>query len=91
MSHAQGADYILLGTLYLRGETKTHYLEQVKRHFPELYSQTLRLYQSGKLDLNYKKKFYQDINGIKAKYAFKMTAEDAVDKLKTGQQKLWKE
>lgn len=81
----QDPDYFMIATLYLRGDTKKHYLNQVRRHFPSCYSQTVKLYQSGKLDLAYKRAFYERIQTIREKYKFKLTAEEAVERLKMGQ------
>jgi len=88
LAYEMNPDYFMIATLYLRGETRGYYLEQVKKHFPSLYSQTLRLYHNGKLDATYKKQFYERIQPIRDKYKFKMTAEEAIEYLRTGQLRL---
>lgn len=65
---ALDAEYIIVQTLYLRGQTKRHYLEFIRTEFPDLYEDTKVLYRSGSLDKAYKKNFYSLLNPLLKKY-----------------------
>jgi len=82
--HLSEPDYLLLGTLYFNRGNKNYYLNQVKNISPELFSKTIKLYQTGKLDKNYKTELYQNIDKIKNEYEFKLSAEEAIKWLRTG-------
>ncbi len=47
-------DYALCGTLYLRGQTKEHFLAWLKGYMPSHFADYLRLYYHGSLDKGYK-------------------------------------
>lgn len=49
-----GADYIIVQTLYLRGQTRRIYFDFIKTEFPELYEDMSFLYRAGQLDKGYK-------------------------------------
>jgi len=85
--HNCGPDYMLLGTLYLNGETKPYYLNALKSIDPRLYSETVKLYRNGKLDSEYKNGIYETIGRFRADYPFRMTAEEAIKWLRTGEKK----
>ena len=63
-----GADYIIVQTLYLRGQTKPVYFEFIQTEFPELLDDVRKLYQAGSLDKGYKKKFYSMLGPLLKKY-----------------------
>ena len=61
-------DYVLPGTLYLRGKTRVSFLNFIKEVYPDKYARLLRLYQTGGADKAYKTELYVMVNEIKAKY-----------------------
>ncbi len=64
-SHRSQADYLMLGSLYFNKGCRGYYLNAIKQINPNIYSETLKLYQSGRLDLRYKKELYKMIASIK--------------------------
>lgn len=62
------ADYVLPGTLYLRGKTRYHFFDFVSREYPEIYPSLYALYQNRDLKNAYKKELYQRIDEIKKHY-----------------------
>ncbi|MCL2549994.1 MAG: radical SAM protein [Methanimicrococcus sp.] len=63
-----GADYIIVQTLYLRGQTRQIYFDFIKNEFPALYDDMRTLYRAGGLDKEYKKRFYSMANPLLKKY-----------------------
>jgi DNA repair photolyase len=61
-------DYVLPGTLYLRGKTRVSFFNFIKEVYPDKYANLLRLYQTGGADKAYKTELYVMVNEIKAKY-----------------------
>ena len=61
-------DYIIPGTLNLKGQTKTHFLNFLKNEFPKIYPKYLNLYKTSTLPKEYKIKVYKIINNLKQKY-----------------------
>jgi DNA repair photolyase len=61
-------DYVLPGTLYLRGKTREVFFDFIKKEFPDLYEELTLLYKTGGADKEYKNKLYLMVNEIKAKY-----------------------
>ena len=61
-------DYVLPGTLYLRGKTRTVFFDFLKREFPDLFQSFLVLYKTGGASKEYKDKLYLMVNELKAKY-----------------------
>ena len=61
-------DYILPGTLYLRGKTRTVFFDFIRTEFPDLYASLQVLYKTGGAGKEYKDKLYLMVNEIKAKY-----------------------
>jgi DNA repair photolyase len=61
-------DYVLPGTLYLRGKTRTVFFDFLKREFPDSFESFLALYKTGGASKEYKDKLYLMVNGLKAKY-----------------------
>ncbi|MCJ7854928.1 radical SAM protein [Lachnospiraceae bacterium NSJ-143] len=54
-----GADYIITGTLNLRGPTKIMFFEFIKKEYPQLFGPVTGLFATGRLDREYKRKFYE--------------------------------
>ena len=63
-----GVDYVLPGTLYLRGATRNHFLEYIKNVFPQKYESLKALYKTGGADKEYKNSLYEVINHLRDKY-----------------------
>ena len=61
-------DYILPGTLYLRGETRKHFFKFLSLQFPELFDPYGSLYKKGGLDKTYKVELYGSISSLMEKY-----------------------
>lgn len=61
-------DYVLNGTLYLRGITKPYFLGFLKNVYPDIYTKIIELYKGGGAGVAYKIELYKRINEIKSKY-----------------------
>lgn len=61
-------DYVLPGTLYLRGKTRVVFFDFIKQEFPDLYPVLQELYKTGGAGKDYKDKLYKMVNELKAKY-----------------------
>lgn len=61
-------DYVLPGTLYLRGKTRDVFFCFIKESFPTAYEPLLHLYKKGGATSEYKDSLYTMVNEIKAKY-----------------------
>lgn len=61
-------DYVLPGTLYLRGKTRVVFFEFIRQEFPNLYEPLQTLYKTGGASKEYKDKLYMMVNELKAKY-----------------------
>lgn len=69
-SNAQQAnvDYMLSGTLYLRGKTKGCFLGFVQDQYPHLYNDLSSLYKTGGVGKEYKEGLYKMVNELRTKY-----------------------
>ncbi len=69
-SHAKdcGVDYVLPGTLYLKGNTRPIFLNFIQREFPMLYQDFLSLYKNGSAGKEYKSNLYVMVNRLRDKY-----------------------
>lgn len=63
-----GADYLLPGTLYLRGNTRKHFLSFMENEYPHLVDDFKGLYKKGGADKAYKTKLYETVNALRTKY-----------------------
>ncbi|WP_346936609.1 radical SAM protein [Clostridium sp.] len=61
-------DYVLPGTLYLRGSTRIVFLDFIKKEFPKVYDDLLLLYKTGGADKEYKNNLYKKVNALREKY-----------------------
>ncbi|GAA0774826.1 radical SAM protein [Clostridium subterminale] len=61
-------DYVLPGTLYLRGSTRIVFLDFIKKEFPKVYDDLLLLYKTGGADKEYKNNLYKTVNALREKY-----------------------
>lgn len=64
-----GVDYVLPGTLYLRGSTKPAFLSFMEHAFPAEYAALLELYPKGSASKEYKESLYVRVNRLRAKYS----------------------
>jgi DNA repair photolyase len=62
------ADYVLPGTLYLRGKTRDYFLNFLKNYDLNLYNKFILLYKTGGASKEYKDSLYTKVNEIKNKY-----------------------
>ena len=87
-SHIE-VDYLLPGTLYLRGDTRKYFLQFIKNEFPEIYGKYLYLYRQGGANRLYKNKLYKMINNLRKKYQvssnYMKPLQERMKKFKTGQ------
>lgn len=60
--------YVLSGTLYLRGCTRTYFLNFIEKEFPEEKERINSLYKTGGADKGYKNELYEMVNRIRDKY-----------------------
>lgn len=69
-NNAQKANvhYMLPGTLYLRGKTKSYFMNFIKDEFPQYYEKLSTLYKTGGAGKEYKDKLYQTIGSLRSKY-----------------------
>lgn len=60
--------YMLPGTLYLRGKTRSYFFNFIKTHFPHLYEELSALYKTGGADKTYKENLYKMVNDLRGRY-----------------------
>ncbi len=60
--------YMLPGTLYLRGKTRTVFFEFIRQEFPHLHDPLKTLFKTGGTGKAYKENFYAMLNNIRDKY-----------------------
>lgn len=63
-----GVDYVLPGTLYLKGKTKPYFMNFIKEYNPDIYEKINILYKKGGAGKEYKDGLYAYINMLKGKY-----------------------
>lgn len=63
-------DYMLLGTMYLRSQTRKHFFEFLAKDFPELIVKYNQIYPSKKIGViqSYKEEMYKRLKPIQFKY-----------------------
>jgi DNA repair photolyase len=64
-----GVSYVLPGTLYLRGKTRTVFFDFIKLKFPDLFNKMTALYKTGGAPNEYKNNLYEMVNSVKDKYS----------------------
>lgn len=62
-------DYAICGFLNLRSATRANFLDFIKRDFPNLFDDYLKLYQSPFISKDYAKNVYEKIWKLKRKYS----------------------
>ena len=63
-----GADYVLPGTLYLRGPTKEIFLRFMKENYPDKFEELTRMYGKGGAGKDYKEALYSMLLPLRAAY-----------------------
>lgn len=63
-----GADYVLPGTLYLRGKTRPYFMQSIRKWNPYAYDKLVSLYQTGAASKEYKNELYERVNAFRTKY-----------------------
>ncbi len=63
-----GADYMLPGTLYLRGVTRNVFFESIRKKFPEEYIKLQAMYKTGAASKEYKDHLYEMVNELRKQY-----------------------
>lgn len=61
-------DYLLPGTLYLRGKTRSAFFEFIKTEYPDKLAPLQAIYQTGAADKSYKNQLYKVLNIFREKY-----------------------
>ncbi len=63
-----GVDYVLPGALYLRGKTRSQFLDFVEEEFPHIFYDFKALYKKGGAGKEYKEQLYKMVNALRDKY-----------------------
>ncbi|MFV3059393.1 hypothetical protein [Clostridium botulinum] len=61
-------NYVLPGTLYLRGDTRGLFFNFIKEEYAHLYEKLQALYSKGGASKEYKEKSYLAVNELRDKY-----------------------
>ena len=61
-------DYVLPGTLYLRGITRSYFFGFLQNHYSELVESYRMLYKTGGVSIEYKTRLYAMVNRLREKY-----------------------
>ncbi|ACA57071.1 radical SAM-superfamily protein [Clostridium botulinum A3 str. Loch Maree] len=61
-------NYVLPGTLYLRGDTRGLFFNFIKEEYAHLYEKLQALYSKGGASKEYKEKLYLVVNELRDKY-----------------------
>lgn len=62
------ANYILPGTLYLRGKTRQNFLDFFRKNYPQFYPSLQKIYNNKEVKLEFKKKFHTIIHDLEKEY-----------------------
>lgn len=65
MAKDSDVHYVLPGTLYLRGKTRTVFFDFIKKEFPSLLNDLLEIYKTGGADKEHKNNLYKTVNELK--------------------------
>jgi len=64
-----GVDYLLPGTLYLRGKTRTAFFEFIAKEYPEKLNSLQMIYKTGAAGKDYKNQLYRVVNALRENYS----------------------
>lgn len=79
-------DYVLPGTLYLRGKTRKHFFSFLEKNLPEIFPKFSKLYKTGGAGKEYKNNLYKMLNRLRDKYGLSSSYMKPIkEKLKTFQ------
>ncbi|MFS0782737.1 radical SAM protein [Bacillus sp. 1P06AnD] len=73
-------DYVLPGTLYLRGNTRNVFFDFIRQEFPDLYGPLQAIYRKGGASKEYKNTLYKMVNEIKGKYGLSSSYSNPMKK-----------
>lgn len=83
MAKDSAVHYVLTGTLYLRGKTRTLFFDFIKKEFPDLYQNYLTLYRTGGANKIYKESLYKVVHELRNWYSLSNHYSDIMkEKLK---------
>ncbi len=68
MARESRVDYVLPGMLYLRGRTRGHFFEFIRREYADCYRQLIALYQQREQRQQYKTVLYRQLGALFRKY-----------------------
>jgi len=89
MAKDSDVHYVLPGTLYLRGKTRTVFFDFIKKEFPHLYNSLLEIYKTGGADKEYKNNLYKTVNELREKYSLSSSySKPMKEKLKQDNKKV---
>lgn len=87
LTQAKSADvhYVLPGTLYLRGKTRTVFFDFIRQEFPDLFKPLSELYKTGGAGKAYKDSLYKIVNKLRDQYSLSSSySKPMKEKLKQG-------
>lgn len=85
MAKDSDVHYVLPGTLYLRGKTRTIFFNFIKKEFPYLYHDLIALYKTGAANKEYKNTLFKTVNELRDKYSLSSSySKPMKEKLKRG-------
>ena len=77
-------DYLLPGILYLRGNTRNHFLNFVQTNFSDIYPKLIHLYKHKEIKIEYKQNLYTIIDQLRDQYQLSYNYTDKMNQsLKT--------
>jgi DNA repair photolyase len=68
LARSCNVDYVLPGTLYLRGHTRSHFFHFLQHRYPDLVGNYRELYKTGGASKEYKAGLYNMVNRLRGKY-----------------------
>lgn len=68
LANKVNVDYVIVGLLNLRSQTKQHFFTYLKDNLPEYYELIYTYYHDSKVRKEYKKRYYQYLNELIKKY-----------------------
>lgn len=82
-----GVDYVLPGTMYLLGKTRSAFFDFIYNQYPEFSEKLSALYKTGAADSNYKNELYKTVNSLREKYGLSKSYTKPIKaKLKSNQE-----
>ena len=74
MAREARVDYVLPGMLYLRGRTRAHFFEFIRREYPDHYQALANLYQHREQRQQHKTELYRRLGSLFRKYGLSRNA-----------------